>query len=170
MKACWLEKRNIHYLKSVEHVVCSDISLAFINSPRKSRDATFTTVLSLFTKAVETSLFPETGVSLVVFKKAFGTTGFHFVCSFLSNIYFLLLSFFVWKKTQISPSLTSSHHMISLLYTDVSSHLVTQTLATFEVPLMTRKWNRFALKVCFVNSNITFYIDITLLLMTKNYV
>lgn len=57
--------------------------------------------------------------------------------------------FFVFfhRRLQISPSVTSSHHMISLLYTDVGSHLVTQTLVSFEVPLMTRKWNRFALKV-----------------------
>lgn len=48
---------------------------------------------------------------------------------------------------QISPSLTSSQHVISLLYTDPNSHLVTQTLTSFEVPLMTKKWNRFALKV-----------------------
>ncbi|ODM97649.1 Collagen alpha-1(XV) chain [Orchesella cincta] len=57
----------------------------------------------------------------------------------------------------ISPSLTSSHHMISLLYTDVGSHLVTQTLVSFEVPLMTRRWNRFALKI--IGDNVTLFLN-----------
>ncbi|XP_035710172.1 collagen alpha-1(XVIII) chain isoform X3 [Folsomia candida] len=60
---------------------------------------------------------------------------------------------------KISPSVVASspHHTISLLYTDVGSHLVTQTIVAFEVPLMTRRWNRFALKV--VGDNITLFLN-----------
>ncbi|ODM97651.1 Collagen alpha-1(XV) chain, partial [Orchesella cincta] len=58
---------------------------------------------------------------------------------------------------KISPSLTSSHHMISLMYTDVGSHIMTQNLVSFEVPLRTRKWNRFALKV--IGDNVTLFLN-----------
>ncbi|CAG7732058.1 unnamed protein product, partial [Allacma fusca] len=58
---------------------------------------------------------------------------------------------------KISPSVTSSQHVISLLYTDVASHLVTQTLVSFEVPTLTRKWTKFAIKV--VGDDITLYLN-----------